>query len=187
MMDDGRITDKLNRSVSLENTIIIMTSNIGSHDITKNKFGFISQNYEEKKDTIQATIKAELRNFFRPEFLNRLGNIVIFDALKRDDLSKIFELQFTEVANAIKNGFNVKVTLDPSAKEKILDLVAEEKNSNARPMRRLIRDNVEDLLTDEIIEHDGKLTSDVVVKYDSKFVVNYEGEKHVTADRECVG
>jgi len=179
MMDDGRITDKLNRSVSLENTIIIMTSNIGSQDITKNNFGFIHKNFEEKKTNIHTTIHAELKNFFRPEFLNRIGNTVIFDPLKREDLSLIFNLQFFEISRNIEKNFNIKVTVDSSAKEKILDLVAEEKNSNARPMRRLIRDKIEDLLTDEIIDNNGKLKSDAIVKYEDKFLISYVGKKNV--------
>ena len=189
MMDDGRITDKLNRSVSLENTIIIMTSNIGSHDITKNNFGFITSSYEEKKDDIHSTIKAKLRDFFRPEFLNRIGNTVIFSPLKREELRGIFDLQFVEVALHVLSNYGVRIIVDESAKSKILDLVAEEKNSNARPMRRLIRDKIEDLLTDEIIENNGKLKDDVIVKFDDKFIITYSGKEHDQTkriDSECV-
>jgi len=189
MMDDGRITDKLNRSVSLENTIIIMTSNIGSHDITKNNLGFILSSYEGKKDDIHSTIKSKLRDFFRPEFLNRVGNTVILDPLKREDLELIFELQFTEVSKKVLDGYNVKISVDPTAKSQILDLVTAEKNSNARPMRRFIRDKIEDLLTDEIIENNGKLKGDVIVKFEDKFIITYAGKKNVKSkkvDSECV-
>ena len=177
MMDDGRITDKLNRSVSLENTIIIMTSNIGSHDITKNNFGFVVSSYDEKKTDIHAIIKTKLKDFFRPEFLNRIGNTVIFDPLKREDLNLIFDLQFLEISQKVREAFNIEITVDETAKSKILDLVAEEKNSNARPMRRFIRDKVEDLLTDEIIKNDGILKGDVIVKFEEDFKIVYTNDK----------
>ena len=174
MMDDGRITDKLNRTVSLENTIIIMTSNIGSHDITKNNFGFIQKNYVEKKDDIHSTIKSKLRDFFRPEFLNRIGNTVIFDPLKREDLELIFDLQFVEVRNKVFENYNIETIVNSNAKNKIMELLTEEKNSNARPMRRLIRDNIEDILTDEIIEKNGKLNKNIIIDYNEKFMIKYE-------------
>lgn len=174
MMDDGRITDKLNRTVSLENTIIIMTSNIGSHDITKNNFGFTRRNYEEKKGDIHSTIKSQLRDFFRPEFLNRIGNTVIFDPLKREDLELIFDLQFVEVRNKVFENYNVETIVSSNAKNKIMELLTEEKNSNARPMRRLIRDNMEDILTDEIIEKNGKLNKNIIIDYNEKFIIKYE-------------
>ena len=179
MMDDGRITDKLNRTVSLENTIIIMTSNIGSYEITKNNFGFITKNFEGKKDAIHSTIKSSLRDFFRPEFLNRIGSTIIFDTLSRDDLSKIFDLQFKEVAFYVKEKYNIIARVDETAKIKILDLVSAEKQSNARPMRRFIRDNIEDLLTDEIIDNNGKLNSDIIIEYkEEKFIINYQDTKN---------
>lgn len=186
MMDDGRITDKLNRTVSLENCIIIMTSNIGSYEITKNNFGFITKNVDDKKNDVQQTIKSSLRKFFRPEFINRIGSTIIFNPLNRDDLSKIFELQIKEVRDNVKRLYNSTIIIDDSAKNQILNIVCEEKNNNARPMRKYIRDNIEDLLTDEVINNNGKLKNDLIIKYNDKFIINYKENKNVKIKRKDI-
>lgn len=157
ILDDGRITDSHGRVVSFENTIIIMTSNAGS-DKKSNVVGF-----NEEEEAVNLKINRALKELFRPEFLNRVDETVIFKELKSEELIKIIDLMLRDLNEGLnEKGINLSVT--DSAKEYVL------KNSynkayGARPMRRYIEKHIEDILAQMLIK--GELKPGCSVKIDS--------------------
>ena len=148
ILDDGRITDSHGKTVSFENTIIVMTSNAGS-DLRTGNLGFT--NSEDK--SMEGKIKSDLKQIFRPEFLNRIDEIVMFKTLSKDELSKIIDLMLDEIFAGLKDK-NIKMDVDESAKQYVLKHGYDAKYG-ARPLRRVIQRKIEDkiahlLLTGEI-------------------------------------
>ncbi len=170
VLDDGRLTDGKGRTVNFKNTVIIMTSNIGSDVIldfgkTRGEIGF--KNDDEKESAAAGDIKGRvlgmLRDHFRPEFLNRVDEIVMFQALVKKDLSKIVELQLAEVAQRL-HGKKIELSFTDKAKA----LIAEkgyDPSFGARPLKRAIQDLVLDELALKIVE--GKIKEGDVVKVDA--------------------
>ena len=159
VLDDGRLTDSLGRTVDFTNTVIIMTSNIGAKRVSEfgTGIGFESKNsIATQKAHIESIIRKELKNKFAPEFLNRLDDIVLFDSLQKDDILKIVNLELNKViVRMIDKGFKIKLT--KSAKDFLAD-VGYDQQYGARPLKRAIQTYVEDILADAII--DGKLKED---------------------------
>nr|MBP9869446.1 AAA family ATPase [Patescibacteria group bacterium] len=157
VLDDGRLTDGKGRTVSFKNTIIIMTSNIGSDRILdwgtrRGEIGFNDAEAEEKLDDekMRSQILELLRDHFRPEFLNRIDESIVFQALSKKDLTKIVELQLASVAERLAQK---RITLSFTAKAK--ELIAEKGYDpayGARPLKRAIQDLVLDELALKIVE-----------------------------------
>ncbi len=155
IFDDGHLTDAKGRKVDFRNTIIVMTSNIGSDLIRQDRsIGFAArnqgaQNEKEAYERMKTNVTDEVKKFFRPEFLNRIDGTVVFHALSRDHMHQIVDLMLIEVgSNLIEKGIDLDVT--PEAK----DWLAEhgfDPQFGARPLRRIIQDNVEDRLSDAIL------------------------------------
>jgi ATP-dependent Clp protease ATP-binding subunit ClpB len=170
VLDDGRLTDGKGRTVSFKNTILIMTSNIGSDMIldwgtTRGEIGFKDGEDEAKEGhgDIETRVRALLRDHFRPEFLNRLDEVVMFHALAKPELMKIVELQFAHVAERLK-AKRIAVTFTEKAKK----LIAEKGYDpayGARPLKRAIQDLVLDELSLRIIE--GKIQEGADVSIDA--------------------
>jgi len=154
VLDDGRITDGQGRTVDFKNTVIIMTSNIGSQFITE----------EESREARSRLVMDALRAHFRPEFLNRVDEIVIFDRLTEDDLKKIVEIQLRRLTKRLEQQ---KITLDLSDSAKAL-LAREGYDPvyGARPLRRTIQKEILDPLSIDILE--GKVREGQTVKVDAK-------------------
>src|SRR5882762_1877933 len=154
VLDDGRITDGQGRTVDFKNTVIIMTSNIGSQYITE----------EESKEARNRLVTDALRAHFRPEFLNRVDEIIIFDRLSEDDLKKIVEIQLKRLAKRLEQQ---KITLDLSDSAKAL-LAREGYDPvyGARPLRRTIQKEILDPLSIDILE--GKVREGQTVYVDAK-------------------
>jgi ATP-dependent Clp protease ATP-binding subunit ClpB len=154
VLDDGRITDGQGRTVDFKNTVIIMTSNIGSQFITE----------EESKEARSRLVMDALRAHFRPEFLNRVDEIVIFDRLTEDDLKKIVEIQLSRLTKRLEQQ---KITLDLSDSAKAL-LAREGYDPvyGARPLRRTIQKEILDPLSIDILE--GKVREGQTVHVDAK-------------------
>ena len=154
VLDDGRITDGQGRTVDFKNTVIIMTSNIGSQFITE----------EESHEARSRLVMDALRQHFRPEFLNRVDEIVIFDRLTEDDLKKIVEIQLRRLTKRLEQQ---KITLDLSDSAKAL-LAREGYDPvyGARPLRRTIQKEILDPLSIDILE--GKVREGQTVKVDAK-------------------
>ncbi len=160
ILDDGRLTDAQGRTVNFKNTVIIMTSNVGARSITdKNTLGF-SQNESNKEkgqekeyETIKKDVMAELKKQFRPEFINRIDDIIVFHKLTDDDISKIIDIMLKQVQKRLSEQ-EYEVEIDNSVKE----LVAKkgiDTNYGARPLKRAIQGGVEDKIAEAIL--DGKI------------------------------
>lgn len=143
ILDDGRITDSHGKTVSFENTIIIMTSNAGS-DQRSNVVGF-----NEEDDSISFKTERALKNLFRPEFLNRVDETVIFKELKHDELIKIIGLMLDDLNDGLKEK-NIMLDVSEDAKNVILNK-SYKKEYGARPMRRYIERYIEDSLAQKLI------------------------------------
>ena len=160
ILDDGRLTDAQGRTVNFKNTVIIMTSNVGARSITdKNTLGF-SQNeinkekgQEKEYESIKKDVMAELKKQFRPEFINRIDDIIVFHKLTDNDINKIIDIMLKQVQKRLSEQ-EYEVQIDTSVK----DLVAKkgiDTNYGARPLKRAIQSNVEDKIAEAIL--DGKI------------------------------
>jgi ATP-dependent Clp protease ATP-binding subunit ClpB len=154
VLDDGRITDGQGRTVDFKNTVIIMTSNIGSQYIME----------EESKEARRRLVTDALRAHFRPEFLNRVDEIIIFDRLSQDDLKKIVEIQLGRLAKRLDQQ-KITLKLSDSAKE-LLAREGYDPVYGARPLRRTIQKQILDPLSIDILE--GKVREGQTVSVDAK-------------------
>ncbi len=155
IMEDGRLTDSKGKMINFKNTIIIMTSNVGAENIKKQKqVGFASNQdngkaeYEKMKEVIQSALKKE----FRPEFLNRLDEIIIFNQLNEESILKIVDIMISETMGRLKEK-NIFIDYDKDLSKFIAEK-NKEKDFGARPLRRIITREIEDKLSDEIIKGD---------------------------------
>ena len=159
ILDDGRLTDSHGRTVNFKNCVIIMTSNIGARLITDKKtLGFSSgdNNQTEKEyENTKKEVMAELKKGFRPEFINRIDEIIVFHKLTEEELSQIVDIMLGQIKNRISER-NIKLEIDKSAKELIIKK-GTDINYGARPLRRAIQNIIEDKLAEEIL--DGNLKS----------------------------
>lgn len=156
VLDDGRLTDGQGRTVNFKNTIIIMTSNLGSHKIQEMKD---SASFDDIKDAVMIDVKAH----FRPEFINRLDEIVVFHNLQKDDIHKIIKIHLKKLAEKLQ-AQNIIVHFSDSCIEQIGE-IGYDPTYGARPIRRAIQNNIEDLLADNIISGVLKAGDEVTVNY----------------------
>lgn len=153
VLDDGRLTDSLGRTVDFTNTIIIMTSNIGARKVADfgTGIGFeTDSNIATNKSKVEAIVRKELKNKFAPEFLNRLDDIILFDHLKEEDVIKIVDLELMDVLERMYDqGYNLKFTKQC---KQFLAEAGYDQQFGARPIKRAIQTYVEDLLADSILD-----------------------------------
>jgi ATP-dependent Clp protease ATP-binding subunit ClpC len=151
VLEDGRLTDSLGRKVDFRNTILIMTSNVGAHLIQKNNFmGFTPGNDADFSfEKIKEKILDETKKVFKPEFLNRLSETVIFRALDRESIAKIVDLEINYVSDRL-NQRNITLEISEPAKEFLVEKGYDEKYG-ARPLRRAVERYVEDALAEAIL------------------------------------
>ncbi len=178
LLEDGRLTDSKGRTVDFKNTLIIMTSNIGSKVIEKGGgglgFEFSGENAEENQyNRIKSLVNEELKQYFRPEFLNRLDEIIVFRQLSRDEVKDIAEIMLKEVFSRIEDK-GITLTVSEAFKER---LVEEGYNPSygARPLRRAVMRLLEDSLAEEVLTgriKDGD-TAEVDVDENKKVVVRH--------------
>ena len=165
IMEEGRLTDNVGRQIDFKNTVMIMTSNIGAAKIThQDTFGFSVRSEELSYEKMKQTLKGELENHFRPEFLNRLDEIVVFHKLGHDDLVKIVDLEIAKLAVRVEEqGLTLELTQE--AKDFLIEKGTDEK-FGARPLRRAIEQYLEDSLSEAILRGDfaGKNAVMVTVK-----------------------
>lgn len=182
ILGDGRVTDSQGRTVDFKNTIIIMTSNLGARTITgggKNALGFgqsaDSDKAQQEYDSIKASVMEELKNTFRPEFINRLDDIIVFRKLSEEDVALISERMLNSLAKRM-NEMNITVEFDKS----VVQTVAKhgfDPVYGARPIRRAIQSEIEDQLSEKIL--------DGTVKAGESIKVSFEGdEMKVSAARK---
>ena len=173
IMDDGRLTDSKGKVVDFKNTIIIMTSNVGAHSIKKQKvIGFnnsISENSEYEK--MKENILEELKQKFKPEFLNRIDDTIVFHKLSDDDLDKIMDLMLTSIKNRLGKR-NIYLNFEADSKKFLLNKGIDT-NYGARPLRRIIIKEVEDRLSEEILQGNIKMGDKLKVNHlEDKLVFN---------------
>lgn len=150
ILDEGIVTDAFGRKTNFTNTIIIMTSNIGSKKVSEfgSGIGFrASENSEENKKSI---IQSELKKNFTPEFLNRIDDVVVFNSLNKDVLEKIISIEMSKLTTRLEEK-NYIVKFDSSVIERIFELNVKE-DYGARPLKRIIQNLVEDFLSEEILK-----------------------------------
>ncbi len=157
IMDDGRVSDSHGKVVSFENTVLVMTSNLGS-DWKSEGIGFV----REKSARSESKLTDALKRHFRPEFLNRVDEIVVFESLTRDELMRILDLMLSDLNDMLaEKGMGLEVS--PEAKELLLERGYDER-LGARPLRRAISRNLQDKLADIIISGERKEKLRAVVK-----------------------
>ncbi|HNO78766.1 MAG TPA: ATP-dependent Clp protease ATP-binding subunit [Phycisphaerae bacterium] len=150
IMEEGRLTDSFGRYVDFKNTIIIMTSNVGAAKIThETSFGFQRQDEDVNYAKMKETLQGELENHFRPEFINRLDEIVVFHKLVHDDLVQIIDLEVAKLASRLR-AKGLELELTDEAKDFLIDRGTDEK-FGARPLRRAIEQYVEDPLSEAML------------------------------------
>ena len=163
ILDDGHVTDSQGRKVDFKNTIIIMTSNAGAQAIIEpKKLGFASKE-DSKKDYefMKNGVMEEVKRIFKPEFLNRIDETIVFRALTKDDMKEIAALQVKQFVARCKEQMDIKVTIPASVKTWIVDKAFDPKYG-ARPIRRKIQTSLEDVMAEDILA--GKIKSSDSVK-----------------------
>lgn len=165
ILEDGRLTDGKGRTVDFKNTIIIMTSNVGANTIKKQKsLGFAPVSEKEKEneyEKMKDNIMEELRRSFRPEFLNRIDDIIVFHQLEEKDLSQIVKLMLEAVSKRLKEQ-DIYISFNEDA-EKLLTKEGFDTEYGARPLRRAITKTVEDKLSEEILRGNAKRGDKIAV------------------------
>ena len=175
MLDDGHITDSKGRKVDFKNTIIIMTSNAGAEQIMQPKrLGFASKE-DEKADymAMKTSVMEVVKRMFKPEFLNRIDETIVFHALTKDDMADIIAIMLKEMTQRIKAQADIELHVQPAAKKLIIEK-SYDKKYGARPLRRALIQMVEDRLAQEILDGNVKAGDKVsvsAVKDELKFVV----------------
>lgn len=165
VFDDGVLTDSNGRKVDFKNTIIIMTSNVGTKDMkTGGKIGFSDKAADEKYDYIKETIEESIKSLFSPEFINRIDEFIIFRNLKKEDISQIIDIQLNLLSKRLKNN-NMEFKLTEKARKFLVDKGFDEKYG-ARPLKRAIQKYIENELAEEILSNRIKnhsiITADII-------------------------
>ena len=172
VLDDGRLTDSQGRTVNFKNTVIIMTSNIGAKHITDRKtLGSVNQedNEEKEYEGIKKNVMEELKKEFKPEFLNRIDEIIVFHKLEDKEIRQIINIMLKNVAKLLEKQ-GIKLEVDEKAK----DLIAKkgtDKSYGARPLKRAIQTMVEDKIAEAML--DGKINNEVkITAKDDEIIVD---------------
>ena len=151
VLDEGFLTDNSGQKVDFKNVIVLFTSNAGAKAANDFGKGIGFQNDEEENQ--KRILLKQLKNKFPPEFLNRLDNVIYFNSLKDDDLRKIIRLEISKLQKRMLE-IGYTMTYDEGTVDHILDIVKEEKEYGARPIVRAIQDEIEDKITDLLLEND---------------------------------
>jgi len=179
ILEDGRLTDAKGRVASFKNAILIMTSNIGSDVIAKEAaLGFSAQNDKDAdKEKIHDKVMSVLKESFRPEFLNRVDEIVIFNYLGKDEIKKIVDLELQKVDKRLR-AKNIRITVTESAKE-VLSHRGFDANLGARPLKRIIQKLVLDALALKIVSNEVKENDNILVDAENNEIIIKSPVRHV--------
>lgn len=164
VLDDGHITDSTGRVVDFKNTVIIMTSNAGAQNIVQPKtLGFASVTDEkERHENMKTKVMDEVKRLFKPEFINRIDEIIVFHALNKEQIGSIVDIMIAKVNKRIMEQMKISIELNDEAKKYIVDKGYDEKYG-ARPLRRTIQNDIEDALAEKILEGTVKQGNRVLV------------------------
>lgn len=176
VLDDGHITDAQGRKIDFKNTVLIMTSNAGAERIVEPKRLGFSSNEDEKGnyDAMKRGVLDEIKRVFKPEFLNRIDEIIVFHSLTKEDVRNIVSIMAKTIANRTQTQMNITLELSESAKDYLVE-EGFDKKYGARPLRRAIQSKIEDKLAEEILDGNIKTGDKVTVTYNEnqlEFSVN---------------
>ena len=169
VLDDGHITDSQGRKVDFKNTVIIMTSNAGAKAIVEpKKLGFgAKEDAAEDYKKMKTNVMEEVKRLFRPEFLNRIDETIVFHALNEEHMKQIVGLMCNELIERVKNQLDIKLIVRDSAKKFIVEK-GTDKKYGARPLRRALQNELEDKLAEAILNGEVKSGEEVVVHISNK-------------------
>ena len=178
VLDDGHITDSQGRKVSFKNTIIIMTSNAGAQSIISPKrLGFTSAEDEKVNyDNMKNNVMDEVKRIFKPEFINRIDEIIVFHTLNKDHMKQIVSLLLKTVEKRCNAQLQIQLTFREPVKKYLVEVGSDEKYG-ARPLRRAVQTKIEDALAEEILAKrikPGDHVTVAVAKNEVTFTVNKE-------------
>ncbi len=177
VLEDGRLTDSKGRVVDFRNTVLIMTSNVGAHELRRQKYvGFTMDSEQKDYKEMKSKIMEELKKAFRPEFLNRIDETIVFHSLEEKHIKEIVRLMVKQLQDRLRDN-EISFTLSEEAIEKIAD-EGMDLEYGARPLRRSIQKNVEDFLSEELLK--GNVKTGQTVEID----VNDDGEFYVSSVKE---
>ncbi len=154
VLDDGYLTDSLGRKVNFQNTIIIMTSNLGARQLKDfgTGVGFETKSKKEQSNEIEKSIiEKELKKTFTPEFLNRIDEVIIFNNLEKNDIREIVDIELTKVIERV-NGIGYELEVKSNAKDFLTDK-GYDKKYGARPLNRAIQKYIEDLIAENVVSN----------------------------------
>ncbi len=149
VLEDGRLTDGLNRTVDFKNTVLIMTSNVGSSEIKQTSLGFTAEKESASYDSMKGKLTERLKEKFLPEFLNRVDEVIVFRPLSRKELTGIVEILLKDTKDRLKEK-GIEIEISGKAREFLIDK-GYDPNLGARPLRRAIQRMVEDPLAEELL------------------------------------
>ena len=173
VLDDGHITDSQGRKIDFKNTVIIMTSNVGARSITENKkLGFTTSDDEVRKyEDMKKNVMEQVRKTFKPEFLNRIDDIIVFHTLNKDEVKEISKIMLDELTKRIKDNLNINISFTDKAMDKIAD-IGYDSNYGARPLRRAIQTNIEDIFAEKYLDESFESGDNISIDYTDGFVFN---------------
>ncbi len=164
ILEEGRLTDGQGRVVDFKNTIIIMTTNLGTREITRGALGFtLEGDSKNDYDQMKARVNEELKRNFKPEFLNRVDEVIVFPQLNRDELLQIVDLFVARLQRRLDER-DLKLTLTTVAKERLIEL-GYEPALGARPLRRVVQREIEDAISERILTGNIGSAQDILVDY----------------------
>ncbi len=171
ILDDGVLTDSQGRKVDFKNTVIIMTSNIGARLITEKKqaFGFAENSAESEHKDIAQKVLSELKKAFKPEFLNRVDDTIVFTKLSKEEIGEIAGKMLDGLAKRLKR-IGITATFDDTVKEKMAE-VGFDDIYGARPLRRAIQTKVEDTLSEKLLSNEIKSGDSIVCSYENELMI----------------
>ena len=175
ILDDGRLTDAQGRTVNFKNTVIIMTSNVGARMITdKNTLGFAASSDKKEEaqkeyESIKKDVMSELKRQFRPEFINRIDEIIVFHKLTDDDVKQIIDIMLKQVQSRMQKQ-NIQLEIDDSVKE-LISKKGFDTNYGARPLKRAIQNVLEDKIAEEILDGNIKPNKKALIKAEEERIV----------------
>ena len=152
VLDDGHITDSKGRKVSFKNTVLIMTSNAGAQRIVEPKnLGFAAESSEQKDyEKMKSSVMEEVKKLFKPEFINRIDEIMVFHPLNEDNMKQIVSLLANSLIKRCREQMDIKLTISPALKEHLVEKYSDRK-MGARPLKRAVQSVIEDALAEEIL------------------------------------
>jgi len=172
ILDEGELEDATGRKINFRNTIIIMTSNLCADILHKN----FSLGFGDAAPQVQREVKAALRKKFKPEFINRIDDIIIFNALHHAQLSAIIDAETQALCEKVRKKYDCALTVDASVTEHICRMV-EREHAGARPVRRAIRDEIENALTDMMLAGKMKRGEKYIVFCENNIIKILDSEK----------